>query len=78
MVGREVFPFEMRSLPGAAFVMTLAFYPYVYLTARAAFITQSVCALEAARSLGSKPFEVFWRVALPLARPRWRPARPWR
>ncbi len=49
--------------------MTFAFYPYVYLTARAAFINQSVCALEAARTLGAKPFEVFWRVALPLARP---------
>lgn len=68
-LGRDMFPFEMRSLPGAAFILTLAYYPYVYLTARAAFITQSVCALEAARTLGSKPFDVFMRVALPLARP---------
>ncbi|MGZ8363466.1 MAG: ABC transporter permease [Caulobacteraceae bacterium] len=61
--------FGLRNLPGAAFVLTLAFYPYVYLTARAAFITQSVCALEAARTLGSSPWAVFRRVALPLARP---------
>lgn len=67
--GHEVFPLEIRSLPGAALVLTLAYYPYVYLTARAAFITQSVCALEAARALGARPLEVFWRVALPLARP---------
>ena len=67
--GREMFPFEMRSLWGAAFVLTGAYYPYVYLTARAAFITQSVCALEAARTMGSGPLEVFRRVALPLARP---------
>lgn len=67
--GQDIFLFDMRSLPGAAFVLTLAFYPYVYLTARAAFITQSVCSLEAARTLGSRPFEVFRRVALPLARP---------
>lgn len=66
--GLEV-PFEVRSLPGAAFVLSLAFYPYVYLTARAAFVSQSVCALEAARTLGCGPVETFWRVALPLARP---------
>jgi iron(III) transport system permease protein len=67
--GQDIFLFEMRSLPGAALILTLAYYPYVYLTARAAFISQSVCALEAARTLGSKPFDVFRRVALPLARP---------
>jgi iron(III) transport system permease protein len=67
--GSDFFPFEIRSLPGAAFVLTGAFYPYVYLTARAAFITQSVCALEAARTMGAGPFDVFRRVALPLARP---------
>lgn len=69
VVGAEVFPFEIRSLPGAAMVLSLAFYPYVYLTARAAFVSQSVCALEAARTLGCSGFQTFWRVALPLARP---------
>ena len=34
--GVEV-PLNVRSLPGAAFVLSGAFYPYVYLTARAAF-----------------------------------------
>jgi iron(III) transport system permease protein len=67
--GSEIWPFEVRSLPGAAFVLSFAFYPYVYLTARAAFVSQSVDALEAARTLGSTAAETFWRVALPLARP---------
>jgi len=67
--GIDVWPFEVRSLPGAAAVLSCAFYPYVYLTARAAFVSQSVCALEAARSLGSTPWDAFRRVALPLARP---------
>ena len=44
-------------------------YPYVYLLARAAFINQSVCALEASRSLGCSPWSSFFQVALPLARP---------
>jgi len=60
---------DMRNLPGLAFVLSCALYPYVYLTARAAFVSQSVCALEAARSLGASSLRRFWQVALPAARP---------
>lgn len=60
---------EIRSFWTAAFVLTLSLYPYVYLLARAAFREQSVCALEVSRSLGQGPWETFFRVALPLARP---------
>src|SRR5690606_24379793 len=45
-------PFEMRTIGGAAFVLSCAFYPYVYLAMRTAFISQSASALEAARMLG--------------------------
>lgn len=60
---------DIRSLPGCAFVLAGALYPYVYLTSRAAFMTQSVTALEAARALGVSAGKRFWRVALPSARP---------
>ncbi len=60
---------DMRNLPGLAFVLACALYPYAYLTARAAFVSQSVCALEAARSLGASSLRRFWQVALPAARP---------
>jgi len=60
---------EIRSLGGAIFVMSFVLYPYVYLTARASFISQSVCALEVARTLGRSHWGVFWNVGLPLARP---------
>lgn len=60
---------DISSLPGLAFVLACTLYPYVYLTARAAFVSQSVCALEAARSLGAGPARSFWAVALPAARP---------
>lgn len=60
---------EIRSPGGAIFVLTLAFYPYVYLAARAAFLQQCECVVEASRTLGATPFEAFRRVALPLARP---------
>lgn len=60
---------EIRSLGGAIFVMSCVLYPYVYLTARASFVQQSVCVLEVARTLGRTGFGVFHSVALPLARP---------
>ena len=60
---------EIRSLEGAIFVMSFVLYPYVYLTARASFISQSVCALEVARTLGRSHWGMFWNVGLPLARP---------
>lgn len=62
-------PLPVQGFWGAAFVYAVGLYPYVYLAARAAFASQSACALEAARMLGASPARVFWRVALPLARP---------
>ncbi|MDA0676208.1 MAG: iron ABC transporter permease, partial [Proteobacteria bacterium] len=61
--------FEIRSLGGAIAVMTAVLYPYVYLLARAAFLAQSVCALEVSRTLGLTPMRSFTQVAVPLARP---------
>jgi iron(III) transport system permease protein len=60
---------NIRSLPGAILMLTLVLYPYVYLLVRVAFLEQSVCTLEASRALGCNPWQSFWRVALPLARP---------
>lgn len=60
---------EVRSLESAAIVLTLVLYPYVYLLARAAFLEQSVCALEVARTLGKSSWGSFFSIALPLARP---------
>lgn len=60
---------EIRSLPGAVFVIASVLYPYVYLTARSAFLAQSVCVLDVSRTLGAGPWDTFRRVAIPLARP---------
>ncbi|MFN3869549.1 MAG: ABC transporter permease, partial [Hyphomicrobiaceae bacterium] len=60
---------EIRSLGGAIFITSAVLYPYVYMTARASFVQQSVCALEVARTLGRTPLQVLTAVALPLARP---------
>ncbi|MBY0564676.1 MAG: ABC transporter permease subunit [Hyphomonadaceae bacterium] len=62
-------PVALTGIPGAAFVYAVGLYPYVYLAASAAFARRSSSAIEAARTLGAKPLDVFWRAALPLARP---------
>lgn len=60
---------QARSLGGAVFVMGAVLYPYVYMTARAMFELQSAATLDVARTLGAGPLRLFFRVALPLARP---------
>jgi iron(III) transport system permease protein len=60
---------EVRSLGGAIFVMGAVLYPYVYLTTRASFLIQSASTLDVSRTLGASPYGLFFRIALPLARP---------
>lgn len=60
---------DIRSLGGAILLLGLVLYPYVYLSTRAMFATQSASLLEAGRILGASRLGVFFRVALPLARP---------
>ncbi|WP_313309133.1 ABC transporter permease [Stutzerimonas nitrititolerans] len=59
----------VRSTGGVILVLVLVFYPYVYLLARSAFIAQGKGLMEAARVLGQSPWQAFWSVALPMARP---------
>ncbi|RMD63482.1 MAG: iron ABC transporter permease, partial [Alphaproteobacteria bacterium] len=66
---REYWFPPIRSLGGAIAMLAFVLYPYVYLLSRAAFLEQSVCALEVSRTLGCGPWASFFRVALPLARP---------
>jgi iron(III) transport system permease protein len=60
---------NVRSLWGAIAMLTLVLYPYVYLLARSAFLSQSICMLEVSRSLGCSPWRSFFTIALPLGRP---------
>jgi len=66
---REYWFPDVRSLGGAAVIFSFVFYPYVYLLARAAFLEQAAGMVEAGRSLGYGPWQSFFRLALPLARP---------
>ncbi len=66
--GSGWFP-PIRSAGGVIAVMVLAFYPYVYMLARAAFLAQGRRLLETGRVLGLSPRAAFLHVALPVARP---------
>ena len=60
---------NLRSLPGAIFIIGIVLYPYVYLSARATFQARSAEFAEAARTLGAGGWTIFCRVSLPMARP---------
>jgi len=60
---------DIRGRVGVIIVMTLAFYPYVYLLARNAFLSQGKRSLEVAQSLGLNRRQGFFKVVLPMARP---------
>lgn len=60
---------DIRSMGGAILLMSLVLYPYIYLMARAAFMEQGSNVLAASRTLGCTPWQSFYRVSLPLARP---------
>lgn len=69
MTGTSAWVPPIRSTGGVILVLTLSLYPYVYLLARGAFLTQGRRAQEAARTLGLSASQAFRRVVLPLARP---------
>ncbi|MDO5687623.1 MAG: iron ABC transporter permease [Neisseria sp.] len=60
---------DIRNVYGTLIVLSLAFYPYVYLLARNAFSRMGTRATEVGASLGVSPFASFFRIALPMARP---------
>jgi iron(III) transport system permease protein len=66
--GEYWFP-SIRSPGGAAFVLAMALYPYVYLVCRAALSEQNASLSDAARMLGQSSGQIFRRVTLPLLRP---------
>lgn len=68
LTGIERLP-EFYGFPGAFLVLTLAAYPYTFLTVRAALKRMDPALIEAARSLGQSPWQAFRRVTLPYLRP---------
>lgn len=57
---------NIRSMGGAILVMSSVLYPYIYLLTRASFLTIPVSFYQTSQIHGQN---IFWLVALPLARP---------
>ncbi len=68
MIGLQALP-EIRSLPGAVFVLTLMTYPYVYLAMTASLSARSASLMEAARALGAGPMRASFAILLTASRP---------
>jgi iron(III) transport system permease protein len=66
---QEYFFPDIRSLGGAACMLSLVLFPYIYLLARTAFMEQSLSLAHASRIMGCSSWQSFWRLSLPMARP---------
>lgn len=60
---------EIRNVWGAAFLLTVTLYPYVYLLVRTALMDRATHLMEAAAMLGARSMRRIFSVALPLVRP---------
>jgi iron(III) transport system permease protein len=69
LFGRPVATPSPFGFLGAAFILTLFMYPYVYLLSAAAFRSIHASQEEAARSLGHGIWSTLWRVTLPMLKP---------
>jgi iron(III) transport system permease protein len=60
---------ELNSFLAATVIMSLAFYPYVYLFSRQAFLEISPSLIYASKTLKNSNIKTFWKVIFPLSRP---------
>ena len=60
---------DFMNIWGLAFILGASLYPYVYVTTRSFFLNQSSSQLSSAVLLGAGEARVFWRIAIPMARP---------
>jgi iron(III) transport system permease protein len=60
---------NVRSLPGAAVVLSLTLYPYVYVLMLTALREQGLRTWQVSRTLGQGRLRGAWRAVLPAARP---------
>lgn len=61
--------FDMHTLGGAIFILSLVFFPYVYWISILNFNVQCQSLVNASRTLGAGEWRTFFRVVMPLSRP---------
>ncbi len=62
-------PFDVYTVPGLVWVMTLFYYPLAFLNVASALEQMDNTLEEAARISGASPLRVFWDITLPLVSP---------
>lgn len=60
---------DIRNIFAAILLLGFVLFPYVYISSKAMFLTIPANLIESARILGASSKSVFWRLALPHARP---------
>ena len=60
---------DILNIYGVMIIMSLALFPYVYVIARAAFLTRFRSLIEASQTLGASSTRSFFQVILPVSRP---------
>lgn len=60
---------DLRSMTGAILIFSLVLYPYIFIGTRIAFVSQGGALIEAARSLGRAPIDIYRLILLPVAFP---------
>lgn len=61
--------FDIMTFPFLILIISFVIYPYVFVIVKVSFSKQSSSILEAGSLLGKTPFQVFYQIALPIARP---------
>jgi iron(III) transport system permease protein len=69
LLGDRYSYFDVRHEATVILVLVLVLYPYVYMLARSAFLSQGSEVMEVARVLGATRREAFFKIALPMAKP---------
>ncbi len=60
---------SIRNSIVASLIISLSFFPYVYILTRIAIINFSTRYIEAAKTLGKNPYQCFFKIGLPMALP---------
>ncbi len=61
--------YSIRNSVVASLIISLSFFPYVYILTRIAIINFSTRYIEAAKTLGKNPYQCFFKIGLPMALP---------
>ncbi|MFO7602509.1 MAG: iron ABC transporter permease [Gammaproteobacteria bacterium] len=69
LFGADALPPDLYNALGTAFILSLAGFSYVFLLVRDALSRTYQDMEDAARIQGASPWQVFWRVNLPMLRP---------